>query len=346
MDTTSSGDYFESYEDLDIHKLMLEDSVRNRAYRKAIFDNVDSFKGKIVLDVGAGSGILSVFCAQAGASKVYAVEASETYKIAEGIAKENGFEHVIKVIHGRVEDVELEEKVDVIVSEWMGFYLLHEGMLDSVIVARDKFLSANGLMFPDSATLYAAPCSVPNMFEDWEDVEGISMKSFAQKLRHQASQKPVTAIIKSDHILAIPEAFCWFDLKEVKVSDLDMITVKHIFVSTKAARYQGISIWFTCTFPSSVTEPVILSTDPDDEPTHWKQTTIVLPEEVAVEEGEPIAVEVNLKRTTESERRYNIEVTMLDPNEIDHPEYCSCYMTKCILAKAVLKKYENNEFDN
>lgn len=65
---------------------------------------------------------------------------------------------ILQVIHGRIEDIELQEKVDIIVSEWMGFYLLHEGMLDSVITARDKFLKPNGLMFPEFATLYSVPC--------------------------------------------------------------------------------------------------------------------------------------------------------------------------------------------
>ena len=49
-------------------------------------------------------------------------------------------------------------KVDALVSEWMGFYLLHEGMLDSVLYARDKFLKPDGEMFPDSACIYVAPC--------------------------------------------------------------------------------------------------------------------------------------------------------------------------------------------
>lgn len=49
-------------------------------------------------------------------------------------------------------------KVDIIVSEWMGHFLLHEGMLDSVIVARDKFLRPGGLIFPENATLFSAPC--------------------------------------------------------------------------------------------------------------------------------------------------------------------------------------------
>lgn len=67
---------------------------------------------------------------------------------------------ILQVIHSRVEDVILPNntKVDAIVSEWMGFYLLHEGMLDSVLFARDKFLNEGGEMFPETAVIYIAPC--------------------------------------------------------------------------------------------------------------------------------------------------------------------------------------------
>lgn len=76
---------------------MLKDDVRNSAYRDAIFNNKSSIEGKVVLDVGAGTGILSVFCAQAGAKKVYAVEASAIYRLAVDIVKENRMENVIQV---------------------------------------------------------------------------------------------------------------------------------------------------------------------------------------------------------------------------------------------------------
>lgn len=63
-------------------------------------------------------------------------------------------------MHDRIENVTLPGniKADIIISEWMGFYLLHEGMLDSVIWARDHLLNAGGLLFPESATIYSAPC--------------------------------------------------------------------------------------------------------------------------------------------------------------------------------------------
>ena len=86
--------------------------------------------------------MLSLFAAQAGARRVYAVEASGFYELAEQNARRNGFEAVIRVVHGRVEDVTLPEQADVIVSEWMGFYLLHESMLDSVIAGRDRWVRA------------------------------------------------------------------------------------------------------------------------------------------------------------------------------------------------------------
>ncbi len=55
-------------------------------------------------------------------------------KLAE-VVKLNQFEDVIKVMHCRAEEVQLDEKIDIIVSEWMGFYLLHESMLESVLVS-------------------------------------------------------------------------------------------------------------------------------------------------------------------------------------------------------------------
>lgn len=339
-----SAEYFDSYGDLEIHKLMLEDSVRNKVYKQAVEENKEQFAGKTVLDVGAGSGILSIYCAQAGAATVYAVEASETYKLCTEIVQENGFDNIIKVHHSKIEDFVLPNnaKVDIIISEWMGFYLLHEGMLDSVIFARDHFLKQNGLIFPEYATLYAVPCSLPSMFEKWDNIDGVSMKAFGKHLRTAASRKPEICTVEASHLIAGSEVILWVDLKDITSTDLDEIKIKHLQVATSSSIYQSICLWFTCTFPSSNFEPVILSTDPQDTQTHWKQTAIVLPTSVRVERKEPIAYEISLKRDTTSgnSRRYNIELEMLDPDLIEHPEYCTCYKTKCILAKAVLKQFE------
>lgn len=76
---------------------------------------------------------------------------------AEQIVKDNNLSNVITLVKGKVEEVDLPhgiEKVDIIISEWMGYCLFYESMLDTVIFARDKWLKPGGLIFPDKATLY------------------------------------------------------------------------------------------------------------------------------------------------------------------------------------------------
>lgn len=69
--------YFGSYSHFYIHEEMLKDKVRTDAYMHAIERNAADFKDKVVLDIGAGTGILSIFAARSGAKKVYAIENAE-----------------------------------------------------------------------------------------------------------------------------------------------------------------------------------------------------------------------------------------------------------------------------
>jgi len=79
--------YFGSYSSFHIHEEMLKDTVRTRTYQRAIMDNPNDFKNKIVLDIGAGTGILSIFAAKAGAKHVYAIEFAEIAIFAREIIK-------------------------------------------------------------------------------------------------------------------------------------------------------------------------------------------------------------------------------------------------------------------
>jgi len=143
--------YFNYYAQVGIHKTMLQDRVRTEAFQDAILNNPHLFRGKTVLDVGCGCGIMSMFAAKAGASKVIGVDASDIIHVAKEIIKDNKYEGIITLIHGKIEEVELPEgtgQVDIIVSEWMGYSLFYEGMLDSVLFARDKWLKPGGPPVP------------------------------------------------------------------------------------------------------------------------------------------------------------------------------------------------------
>uniref|UniRef100_A0A3Q3GAQ1 type I protein arginine methyltransferase n=1 Tax=Labrus bergylta TaxID=56723 RepID=A0A3Q3GAQ1_9LABR len=154
-DMTSKDYYFDSYAHFGIHEEMLKDEVRTLTYRNSMFHNKHLFKDKVVLDVGSGTGILCMFAAKAGAKKVIGIECSSISDYAVKIVKANKMDDVVTIIKGKVEEVTLPvEGVDIIISEWMGYCLFYESMLNTVIYARDKWLKPDGLIFPDRATLY------------------------------------------------------------------------------------------------------------------------------------------------------------------------------------------------
>jgi predicted RNA methylase len=153
------SNFFSAYADVAVHQIMLQDQARNEAYWAALRAHA---KGKVVLDVGSGTGFLSILAARAGAAHVYAVEASAMAEISKDIIEDNMLSDAITVIAGRIEDVSLPCMVDIIVSEWMGFYLVHESMMRSVLIARDRFLKPGGVMIPESAEILCAPANCNN----------------------------------------------------------------------------------------------------------------------------------------------------------------------------------------
>jgi precorrin-6B methylase 2 len=144
------------YASPDIHRLMVGDAVRTSAFQASVKATVRA--GDVVLDVGAGSGILSLFAAQAGAARVYAVERiPEAAALARLLIAANGLSGIIQVLEVDAEEVVLPEPADVLVSEWLGSYGVDENMLAPVLVARDRCLAPGGRLIPASVTAWVAP---------------------------------------------------------------------------------------------------------------------------------------------------------------------------------------------
>lgn len=306
--------YFDSYSDVTIHEEMIADTVRTNAYRTGIFQNRKSIEGNVVLDVGAGTGVLSLFCAQAGARKVYAVEASSIADQAVRIVKLNQMEDRIEVIKGTLEMIDLPEQVDVIVSEWMGYALLHESMLNSVIFARDKWLKPGGLILPHKADLYIAPINdlvVEGRLDFWSAVKaqyGVDMScmtDFARKciMNNDITVSPVTV----EDVLSHPCKFAELDLHAVTPEQLQDVRGAYRCECFGSSSVHALCVWFTVTFPAD-DKALVLSTSPFKPETHWKQAVLYLDDPVDVMQDTAVEGGIRLYPSEKNSRHICIRV--------------------------------------
>jgi len=175
---SSVQSYFQYYAKCANQQNMLQDSVRTSIYRQSIIDNPDDFKGKSVMDIGAGSGILGFFAAQAGAKVVYPVEASSMAEVVQLLADGNADKFPdckFKVINKPLENIkddEVDGKVDVLVSEPIGTFLFNERMIETYLCARDRFLKPGGKMFPNVGNLCIAPFSDATLHWEQQNKDG------------------------------------------------------------------------------------------------------------------------------------------------------------------------------
>uniref|UniRef100_A0A3Q3VYY9 Protein arginine N-methyltransferase 6 n=1 Tax=Mola mola TaxID=94237 RepID=A0A3Q3VYY9_MOLML len=306
--------YFDSYSDVTIHEEMIADHVRTNTYRMAILRNSESMRGKVVLDIGAGTGVLSMFCVQAGAKKVYAVEACSIAEQAAKIVKHNNMEEKIEVIRGTVESVDLPEKVDVIVSEWMGYALLHESMLNSVLFARDRWLRPGGVLLPNRAELYIAPVTDPVVEERlhfWYTIKGqygIDMSCMSDFARRCMMNSDITVrTVAVEDVLSHPVRFAELDLHSVTAEELRSVRGEFRCESFGSAAVNAFCVYFTVTFPCP-DKPLVLSTGPFSPETHWQQALLYLDAPVDVLQDTAVTGEVSMYPSEESARHICIRV--------------------------------------
>jgi predicted RNA methylase len=320
--------YFESYDDIGIHFDMLRDKSRSNAYCEGISTYKHLFENKIVLDIGCGTGVLSIFAARAGAKHVFAIDASNIIHEAIEIIKENGFSSKITCVKGKVEEIDLIsvfkkqfpsdniEKADIIISEWMGYALLYESMLSSVLYVRDKFLQLDsGHMFPSVANLFCFAVNSNTIYDHklkfWEDVYGIQM-SRMKKYVHQEAQ--IMHLQKED-VASSMFLLRSFSLIETKDSELDLVKLpfnlkieqNQVEAGDDDVSIHGIGIWFDVLFNDRFdknTSSICLSTSPSEVQTHWSQTMLMFSEPLRCKRSETLSGYLSMLRNDVNPRTY------------------------------------------
>lgn len=308
---TSRDYYFDSYAHYGIHEEMLKDEVRTVTYRNSMYHNKHLFKGKTVLDIGCGTGILSMFAAKAGAARVIGIECSNIVEYATKIVEANHLSDIVTIIKGKVEEVVLPdgiEKVDIIISEWMGYCLFYESMLDTVLFARDKWLREGGMLFPDKATLFI--CGIEDrQYKDekinwWDDVYGFDMSS----IRKVAISEPLVDVVDPKQVVTNACLIKEVDLYTVTKADLEFSSPFSLQVR-KDDYVQALVTFFTIEF-TKCHKRIGFSTAPEVQYTHWKQTVFYFDEFMTVKKGEEICGIFSMKPNARNYRDLDFSIEL------------------------------------
>ena len=276
-----------SYRGLQNHESMLQDQVRCKAFRDALFEVVTP--DSVVLDIGAGTGILSIFAAQAGARKVYAVERSPVAQCARQIIADNGLSDRVEVLQGEMEALELPEKVDIIVSEWLGGYGVDENLLPIVIQARDRWLKPGGIMIPGTTTSWMVPAYDVYLQDDIEfwysrpygvdlSVVGDDSQRRTEATCHHI--KPENLSCEAQKMWAVDSHTC------TPAQSSGTFEAKLEFVSEHDGAVNVLAAWFE----TKSARTVELSNGPDCPDTHWGRTVFPIGKTVPVKIGTRIKV--------------------------------------------------------
>lgn len=237
------------------HDLMLNDELRMRAYEAAIKEVVRP--GMIVVDLGTGTGVLALWALQAGAKMVYGIDVNEKpLKRAKKRIAEAGFVKKFEVFNALSYDVELPEKVDIIISEILGNLADNEDIVRILNDARLRFLKPKGIMLPASTQTYLVPvCSkkLHNQVQN-KDIKSISgTYNFEKLIGQRRDGHPFNlyydAIIPRSTHLAKPQSVCAFNFDG---SDNPEYRVMLHFPIVRDGLFTGFKGYFTAHLSKSV----------------------------------------------------------------------------------------------
>ncbi len=258
---------------------MAFDALRNDAYRAAIERVVTP--DSVVLDLGCGLGVHGLMAARAGARRVFLVDPEIAVHSALEIAQHNGYGSRVEAFQGRIEEITLPERVDVIISVFTGNMLYSEDLLPSLFHARDRWLKPGGHLIPHAAELMLAPVACQALHEEhvlsWlVDTSGFDYSP----LRRYAANAFVSdrEAVEQPIVLAEAQSLATVHFHSASSNDLESSVTFEIQTSGVC---HGLHAWVRIHFGQRR-----LSTGPGSPTMHWTPQTLLFDQPLPVETGQ------------------------------------------------------------
>ena len=227
--------------DILMHGAMIADHGRTDAYAQALRARLTP--ESVVLDIGAGSGILTLLACQAGARRVYAVEPDGIVEVARESAARNGFSDRVELIQAFSTVIDLPEKVDVIVSEIHGPLPYFLGCPSSIVDARDRFLKPGGFLVPMRDTLSVAVVTLPDAYDTIVQPWGSSFGLDCSAGRRRALNTWMRVRCTPAALLVEPRVWSILDYLDVQSPSAEG---RASWTITHTCEGHGLSMWFDC----------------------------------------------------------------------------------------------------
>lgn len=276
-------------------------SIHDRIRIKAFQSILNSLKGKNVLHLGCGVGILSMMAARAMAKHVVAVDSSAIVDAVTVVAEQNRLSN-ITFLRGSIKELKLPvERFDIVICEWMGAFLTNEKMLDDLIYCRDNLLNEGGVICPDRSSLHVVGITDYQYYFDsveyWENVYGFRMEPMKKLVLEEASTCHIPK-----HCIATNS--CLVHAVDIAKLDLDKrgYTSNFTIQANKKATLHFLTFYIDCMFNNPVDPGAnfVIGFNPGRNNT-WTEVSVMLTEAIPVNCGDSIkgtiSVEVKEKVT-------------------------------------------------